>query len=61
MTTEQNLNDVVRALARISEKGENPMAENVIADMLSRCMNSLRPEEAKAREKHICRLTGEAK
>ena len=48
MTTEQNLNDVVRALARISEKGENPMAENVIADMLSRCMNSLRPEEAKA-------------
>ena len=48
MTTEQNLNDVVRALARISEKGENPMAENVIADMLGRCMNSLRPEEAKA-------------
>ena len=48
MTTEQNLNDVVRALARISEKGENPMAENVIADMLSRCMKSLRPEEAKA-------------
>ena len=48
MTTEQNLNDVVRALARISEKGENPMAENVIADMLGRCMKSLRPEEAKA-------------
>ncbi len=48
MTTEQNLNEVVRALARISEKGENPMAENVIADMLSRCMKSLRPEEAKA-------------
>ena len=48
MTKEQNLNDVVRALARISEKGENPMAEDVIADMLSRCMQALRPEEAQA-------------
>ena len=42
------MNDVVRALARISQKGENPMAEETIADMLRRCLQTLSTEEAEA-------------
>ena len=42
------MNDVVRALARISQKGEKPMAEETIADMLCRCLQTLSAEEAEA-------------
>ncbi len=46
MTTEQNLNDVARALARFSQKGETPLKEETIADMLQRCMGVLSDDEA---------------
>ena len=46
MTKEQNLNDVARVLARISQKGENPVSEETVAGVLGRCMQALNPEEA---------------
>lgn len=46
MTKEQNLNDVARVLARISQKGENPVSEETVAGVLGRCLQALNPDEA---------------
>ena len=46
MTKEQNLNDVARVLARISQRGETPVTEETIAAALGRCMQALNPDEA---------------
>ncbi len=46
MTTEQNLNDVARTLARMSQKSDAPLKEETIADMLRRCIGVLSAEEA---------------
>ena len=56
MTKEQNLNEVARALARFSQKGDSPMAEETIADMLSRCMQVLSADEAES----MVRLSAQA-
>ena len=46
MTTEQNLNDVARTLARMSQKSDAPLKEETIADMLRRCISVLSADEA---------------
>ena len=46
MTKEQNLNDVARVLARMSQRGENPVTEETIAAALGRCMQALSDDEA---------------
>ena len=46
MTTEQNLNDVARTLARMSQKSDAPLKEETIADMLQRCISVLSADEA---------------
>ncbi len=46
MVKEQTLNDVARALARISQKSENPVGEDTIGALLNRCAQALSDEEA---------------
>ena len=46
MTKEQIMNDLARALARVSQKGENPMSEEAVGALLDRCMQALGDEEA---------------
>ena len=56
MTQEQNLNDVARALASISQKGEAPMTEEAVASLLNRCLQSLSADEAEC----LMRLSAQA-
>ena len=46
MTKEQNLNDVARVLARMSQRGETPVTEEAVAAALGRCMQALSDDEA---------------
>ena len=46
MTKEQTMNEVARALARVSQKGENPVTEETVSRLLNRCMQALSDDEA---------------
>jgi len=46
MTNEQILMDVARALSRFSQKGDSPLTQDAVADMLGRCMKALGDDEA---------------
>ena len=70
MTQEQNLKgmeevlaQVARSLARISQKGTNPVAEDTVAELLNRCVQALDEKDAQllltlSAQAIDCALTG---